>query len=61
LQYITGFGAGDSRDSIGFLQRVPYEIVFGRAYADKTMQEELIKKSGLEWTGELSSRNATER
>jgi putative NADH-flavin reductase len=47
---VTGFGAGDSRDSIGFLQRVPFEIVFGRAYADKTLQEELIKKSGLEWT-----------
>ena len=47
---ITGFGAGDSRASIGFLQRVPFQIVFGRAYDDKSLQEKLIKESGLDWT-----------
>ena len=47
---ITGFGAGDSRASIGLLQRVPFQIVFGRAYDDKTRQEDLIKQSGLDWT-----------
>jgi putative NADH-flavin reductase len=47
---VTGFGSGDSRTSIGFLQRVPFQIVFGRAYDDKSRQERLIKESGLEWT-----------
>lgn len=47
---VTGFGAGESRASIGLLQRIPFEAVFGRAYADKSMQERLIKESGLDWT-----------
>lgn len=47
---ITGFGAGDSHKSIALWQRVPFKIVFGRAYDDKTRQENLIKQSGLDWT-----------
>ena len=47
---VTGFGAGDSRLSIGCLQMVPFQIVFGRAYDDKSRQERLIKESGLDWT-----------
>ena len=47
---VTGFGAGDSRGSIGCLQRLPFEIVLGRAYADKSLQERLIRESGLDWT-----------
>jgi len=47
---VTGFGAGDSRASIPLLQKVPFEVVFGRAYADKSAQERLIKESGLDWT-----------
>ena len=47
---VTGFGAGDSRASIGFLQRVPFQIVFGRACDDKSLQEQMIKESGLDWT-----------
>jgi putative NADH-flavin reductase len=47
---VTGFGAGDSRASIGLLQRLPFQMVFGRAYEDKSLQERLIKDSGLEWT-----------
>jgi len=47
---VTGFGAGDSRTSINFLQRVPFQVVFGRAYEDKSRQEGLIKESGLDWT-----------
>jgi putative NADH-flavin reductase len=42
---VTGFGAGDSHTSISLLQRVPFEAVFGRAYADKSLQERLIKQS----------------
>ncbi len=47
---ITGFGAGSSRNSINFLQRVGFEMIFGRAYRDKDIQEQLIENSGLDWT-----------
>jgi putative NADH-flavin reductase len=47
---VTGFGAGDSRASISCLQRLPFQIVFARAYDDKTLQEQLIKESELDWT-----------
>lgn len=47
---LTGFGAGDSRASISCLQRVPFRIVFGRAYNDKSRQEQMIKESDLDWT-----------
>lgn len=47
---VTGFGAGDSRPAISLLQRVPFQLIFGRAYADKTIQEQLIRDSGLDWT-----------
>ncbi|SFK83977.1 NAD(P)-dependent oxidoreductase [Methylocapsa palsarum] len=47
---VTGFGAGDSRASISLLQLLPFQVVFGRAYADKSLQERLIKESGLDWT-----------
>ena len=47
---VTGYGAGDSRASISCLQRLPFQIVFGRAYDDKSLQEQLIKESELDWT-----------
>jgi putative NADH-flavin reductase len=40
---VTGFGAGDSRASIPWLQRLPFEAVFGRAYGDESQQERLIR------------------
>ena len=47
---VTGFGAGDSQASISWLQRIPFQLVFGRAYQDKGLQERLIKASALDWT-----------
>lgn len=47
---VTGFGAGESRASISCLQRLPFQMVFGRAYGDKSLQERLIQDSGLDWT-----------
>lgn len=47
---VTGFGAGDSRASISYLQRLPFQIAFGSAYDDKSHQESLIKQSELDWT-----------
>ncbi|GJE57367.1 NAD(P)H-binding protein [Methylobacterium sp. WL9] len=47
---VTGFGTGDSRAAVGLLQRLPFQLVFGRAYDDKDAQEMRIRKSGLDWT-----------
>jgi putative NADH-flavin reductase len=47
---VTGFGAGESRSAIKPLQRLGFDLVFGRAYADKDIQEKLIIQSGLDWT-----------
>ncbi len=62
---VTGFGTGDSRAAIGLLQRVPFRLVFGRAYDDKDAQEMRIRKSGLDWTfvrpGVLTPGSATGR
>jgi len=50
LVAVTGFGAGRSQAAIHPLQRIPFNLVFGRAYADKSVQEELIEASSLRWT-----------
>jgi putative NADH-flavin reductase len=50
LLCVTGFGAGDSEASISCLQKVPFRVVFGRAYDDKSEQERQIKDSALDWT-----------
>lgn len=47
---VTGFGAGEGRLGIPPLQRLGFDLVFGRAYRDKDIQEKMIKQSGLEWT-----------
>ena len=47
---VTGFGAGDSEASIGCLQRIPFRLILGQAYDDKSVQEALIKESPLDWT-----------
>lgn len=47
---VTGFGAGESEANIGCLQRIPFRLVLGQAYDDKSVQESLIKESKLDWT-----------
>ncbi len=46
---VTGFGAGESRQAIGCLEAVPFGLLLGRAYEDKSRQEQLIRDSGLDW------------
>lgn len=46
---VTGFGAGDSNASISLLQRLPFKLLLGRAYDDKSIQERLIEQSDLDW------------
>ena len=50
LVAVTGFGAGNSASTISCFQRIPFNIVFGHAYRDKSLQEQLIKESTLDWT-----------
>jgi putative NADH-flavin reductase len=49
LVTVTGFGAGDSNASINLLQRLPFNLLLGRAYDDKSIQERLIEQSDLDW------------
>jgi putative NADH-flavin reductase len=46
---VTGFGAGESRTKLGPLQAMFFQLVFGRAYEDKDVQEVMVRKSGLDW------------
>src|SRR5258708_8813530 len=46
---VTGFGAGASREHIAAWQRLPFELLLGRVYADKAAQEMMIKRSSLDW------------
>ena len=47
---VTGYGAGDSRQSINCLQRLPFKLLLANAYDDKSIQEALITGSNLDWT-----------
>lgn len=47
---LTGFGTGDSKVAVSALERPGFNLVFGKAYADKSQQEQMIKSSGLDWT-----------
>jgi len=46
---VTGFGAGDSREHMSLLQRLPFELLLGRVYEDKAVQEMMIRRSNLSW------------
>jgi putative NADH-flavin reductase len=48
---VTGVGAGETRGHGGFLyDRILYPLFTKGIYADKDVQEGLIRQSGLEWT-----------
>ncbi len=48
---VTGLEAGDSRGSAGFLHaRLLFPLILQRIYNDKTLQEQIIRASGLDWT-----------
>ncbi|PWK59873.1 NAD(P)-dependent oxidoreductase [Roseicyclus mahoneyensis] len=50
LLAVTGFGAGDSAAKLSSLEKIPFKLFLGRAYADKALQEEMIRASSLDWT-----------
>ena len=47
---VTGFGAGDSGLRMRRIERLPFQFFLGRAYADKSVQERLIRSSDRDWT-----------
>lgn len=48
---VTGFGAGDSRGKGNALfAKLAFPLLLGRIYEDKDVQEDHIRKSGLDWT-----------
>ena len=49
LVAVTGFGAGESRQAMSLLERVPHRMLLGQAYDDKDRQESLIRASSLDW------------
>jgi len=46
---LTGFGAGDSRGRGNFLYNAAFGLFLGRVYDDKDVQEQMIRKSKLDW------------
>lgn len=50
LLTVTGFGAGDSAEKLSTPERLTQKAFLGRAYADKDLQEQLIRDSDLDWT-----------
>jgi len=47
---VTGFGAGESYDWLSFPEKLARNAILGRAYADKGIQESMIKACDLDWT-----------
>ncbi|MBF9044570.1 NAD(P)H-binding protein [Rhodobacterales bacterium HKCCE4037] len=50
LLTVTGFGAGDSAEKLSTPERLTQKTFLGRAYADKDLQEQMIRDSDLDWT-----------
>jgi hypothetical protein len=46
---VTGFGAGDSRGRGGFLYNAAFQLLLGRVYDDKEVQERIVRRSKLDW------------
>src|SRR5215211_267249 len=47
---VTGFGTGDSRGRGGLVYDAAFCVLLGRVYEDKDVQEQIIRRSGLQWT-----------
>ncbi|GAA1085164.1 NAD(P)-dependent oxidoreductase [Tsukamurella spumae] len=49
LIVLTGFGAGESGDYVGFAGKLVFRFVLNKVYKDKTLMEELITASDVNW------------
>lgn len=47
---VTGYGTGESMQTMSLPARMAQKAVLGKVYEDKTRQEDLIKATDLDWT-----------
>ena len=63
--FVTGFGAGESKNYVSWLIKLFLKYVLKDVYADKTKMEEIITHSDLNWTvvrpGRLLDKALTEK
>ncbi len=63
--FVTGFGAGESKNYVSWLIKMFLKYLLKDAYADKTKMEEIITNSDLNWTvvrpGRLLYKQLTEK
>jgi putative NADH-flavin reductase len=65
LIFVTGFGAGESKNHVPWLVKMFLKYLLKDVYADKTKMEEIITNSDLNWTvvrpGRLLDKELTEK
>jgi putative NADH-flavin reductase len=63
--FVTGFGAGESKNYVPWMVKLFLKYVLKDVYADKTKMEEIITNSDLNWTvvrpGRLLDKELTEK
>jgi putative NADH-flavin reductase len=63
--FVTGFGAGESKNYVSWLVKLFLKYLLKDVYADKTKMEEIITNSDLNWTvvrpGRLLDKELTEK
>ena len=63
--FVTGFGAGESKNYVPWLVKMFLKYMLKDVYADKTQMEEIITESNLHWTvvrpGRLLDKELTEK
>jgi putative NADH-flavin reductase len=63
--FVTGFGAGESKNYVPWLVKMFLKYLLKDVYADKTKMEEIITHSDLNWTvvrpGRLLDKELTEK
>jgi putative NADH-flavin reductase len=63
--FVTGFGAGESKNYVAWLVKMFLKYFLKDVYADKTKMEEIITSSDLNWTvvrpGRLLDKELTEK
>jgi len=65
LIFVTGFGAGESKNYVPWLVKIFLKYLLKDVYADKTKMEEIITNTDLNWTvvrpGRLLDKELTEK
>jgi len=63
--FVTGFGAGESKNYVSWLIKLFLKYLLKDVYADKTKMEEIITHSDMNWTvvrpGRLLNKELTEK